>query len=464
MWRLKQGVVWHDGKPFTADDVIFTWEFATDPATAATSRGLYDNIRRIDKLDELTIKVVFTDPTPVWYISGGPILPKHLFAEYTGQNARNAPYNLKPVGTGPYKIVDFKPGDVALYEINPHYHVPNRPFFDTVELKGGGDATSAARAVIQTGEFDFARNIQVDKDVRELLEQQGRKGMFRYTTGAQVDHIQLNRTDPGTEVDGERSSVKVPHPFFTDHQVRQAFALAVDRRTIAEQLYGAAGQPTSNYLNAPKQFQSPNTRWEFDLEKAAHLLEQAGWKRGSDGIRLKGGRRMQVLFQTTTNLIRQKTQAIVKKALERIGIEVELKAVPATVFTSSDPGNPDTISRFYADMQMLFYSFGIDPQGLMRLFVSWEIAQKANNWAGRNIVRWANAEYDRLWKQAETELDPVKRAALFIRMNDLLIKDVVVIPVVWRKEVAAVSHTLRGLALSPWDRNLADLAFWYREA
>src|SRR5712691_3044346 len=140
MWRLKQGVVWHDGKPFTADDVIFTWEFATDPATAATSRGLYDNIRRIDKLDELTIKVVFTDPTPVWYISGGPILPKHLFAEYTGQNARNAPYNLKPVGTGPYKIVDFKPGDVALYEINPHYHVPNRPFFDTVELKGGGDA------------------------------------------------------------------------------------------------------------------------------------------------------------------------------------------------------------------------------------------------------------------------------------------------------------------------------------
>ena len=101
-------------------------------------------------------------PTPRWYISGGQILPKHLFAEYTGANARNAPYNLKPVGTGPYKIVEFKPGDVAHYEINPHYHMPNRPFFDTVELKGGGDATSAARAVIQTGEFDFAWNTQVE--------------------------------------------------------------------------------------------------------------------------------------------------------------------------------------------------------------------------------------------------------------------------------------------------------------
>ncbi len=402
IWRLKQGVVWHDGKPFTADDVIFTWEYAIDPATAATSRGQYENIRRIEKLDEHTIKVVFTDPTPRWYLSGGQILPRHLFAEYKGENARNAPYNLKPVGTGPYKIVDFKPGDVALYEINPHYHMPNRPFFDTVELKGGGDATSAARAVIQTGEFD--------------------------------------------------------------HRVRQALAAAVDRRTIAEQLYGAAGQPTSNYLNAPQRFQSPNTRWEFNLEKAAQLLEEAGWRRGSDGIRHKDGRRMQVVFQTAANPVRQKTQAIVKKALERIGIEVELKVVPSNVFFASDPGNPDTNSHFYADMQMFANSLGFDPQGPMRQFVSWESAQKANHWAGRNFVRWANAEYDRLWKQAETELDPVRRAALFIRMNDLLIEDVVVIPVVWRQEVSAVSHTLRGLALSPWGSILDDLAYWYREA
>jgi peptide/nickel transport system substrate-binding protein len=95
--------------------------------------------------------------------------------------------------------------------------------------------------------------------------------------------------------------------------------------------------------------------------------------------------------------------------------------------------------------------------------VSWEIAQKANNWAGRNFVRWANAEYDRLWKEARTELDPVKRAALFIRMNDLVIEDVVVIPVVLRHEMFAVSHTLRGIALSRWDSALWNLAYWYRE-
>ncbi len=465
IWRLKRGVVWHDGKPFTADDVIFTWEYAADPAAATTTRGQYENIHRIDKLDEHTVKVVFTEPAPRWYESGrGQLLPRHRFAEYKGLRVREAPYNLKPVGTGPYKIVEFKPGDVARYEINPHYHVPNRPFFDTVELKGGGDAVSAARAVIQTGEFDFAWNTQIDKDVMERLERQGRRGAFRMFPGTSVEHIRLNRSDPWTEVDGERSSVKAPHPFFSNHQVRQAYAAAVDRRTIAEQLYGTAGQPTSNFLNAPQGFQSPNTRWEFDLEKSAQLLEQAGWKRGRDGIRLKDGRRMKVLFQSSANLVRQKTQAIVKNALERIGIEVELKAVPANVFFASDPGNPDTFSHFYADMQLVSNSLGFDPQGPMRFFVSWEIAQKANNWAGRNVVRWANAEYDRLWKQAETELDPVKRAALFIRMNDLLIENVVVIPVVWRQEVSAVSLTLRGLALSPWDLVLADLAFWYRQA
>jgi peptide/nickel transport system substrate-binding protein len=429
-------------------------------------RGRYAQILRIDKLHDHAVKVVFTAPTPLWYWPGefGFVLPRHRFAEYTGANARNAPYNLKPVGTGPYKIVDFTPGEGALFELNPHYHVPNRPFFDTVELKGGGNATSAARAVLQTGECDFARGVgAVDKDVRERLAQQGRTGAFLITPSASFTCIQLNRTDPGTEVDGERSSVKVPHPFFTDLRVRQAFALAVDRRTIVEQLYGAAGQVTSNVLNLPTQFQSPHTRWEFNLDQAAQLLEQAGWKRGSDGVRVKDGRRMQVVFQATANLVIQKTQAIVKQALERLGVEVELKAIPPGVYNSSDPGNPETYTHFYADMQITGYRSILDPQRVMSVFVSWEMAQKANNWTGMNAMRWANAEYDRLWKEAATELDPVKRAALFIRMNDLVIEDVVVIPVVWNHHVSAVSHSLRGLEIGPWDLDLWNLAYWYRE-
>jgi peptide/nickel transport system substrate-binding protein len=467
-WRLKKDVVWHDGQPFTADDVIFTWEYAADHATGAVTSGSYQNIKRIDKLDDRTVKVVFKNPTPSWYdaffAGRGHILPKHLFAAYSGQNARHAPYNLKPVGTGPYKLVEFKSGDTALFELNPTYHIPHRPFFDTVELKGGGDAASAARAVIQTGEYDFAWNLQVEKEVLERIDRLGGRGKIHIYPGSGVEHIQLNRTDPWTEIDGERSSLKAPHPFLVDPLVRQAYNLLIDRRTIADQLYGAAGQATGNFLESPKRFQSSNTRWEFNMEKAAHLLDQAGWKRGKDGFRSKAGQRMKLVYQSSVNAVRQKTQAIVKKACEQVGIEVELKTVNPGIFFSSDPGNPGTYAKFYADLQMFTVSpGGPDPQAYMTQFVSWEIAQRANNWAGQNVVRWVNAEYDRLWKQAETELDPVKRALLFIRMNDLLIEDVAVIPMVWRNEVVAVGQTLQGMELTTWDSNLWDLAYWYRQ-
>ena len=413
--------------------------------------------------------MTFVEPTPLWYNAfcgiHGQLLPKHLVGEYKGQHSRNSPYNLKPVGTGPYKVVDFKPGDVALYEINPHYHVPNRPFFDVVELKGGGDAASAARAVIQTGEFDYAWNLQVEKDVLERIERQGTRGRVVIFPQAQLEHIQLNRTDPWTEIDGERSSLKAPHPFLTDVLVRQAYNVTVDRRIIAEQLYGAAGQPTSNFIDSPKRFQSANTRWEFNLEKATQWLDQAGWTRGSDGFRVKDGHRMKLVYQTAGNPVRQKTQAIVKKAFEQLGIEVELKAVNAGVYFSSDPANPDTYAHFYADIQMYSFSPGSpDPQAHLNRFVSWQIAQKVNNWSGRNVVRWASTEYDRLWKQAEAEMDAVKRASLIIRMNDMLIEDVVLIPVIWRNGVRAVSQKLYGMELNDWDSDFWDLAYWYREA
>jgi peptide/nickel transport system substrate-binding protein len=229
-------------------------------------------------------------------------------------------------------------------------------------------------------------------------------------------------------------------------------------------LYGQGGQPTSNILVAPSRFASSNTPWEFDLGKAAALLEQAGWKRGNDGVRVKDSQRLKIVYQTSINPVRQKTQAIVKKAFEDIGIEVELKTVNAAVYFSSDPGNPDTASHFYTDVQMYNIISGVDPEGYMEAYTTWQIAQKANNWSGRNTSRWSHADYDALWKQAQMELDAVKRAALFIRMNDMLIEHNAVVPITWRHRVSAAGHKLRGLELSAWDSNLWHLAYWYRVA
>jgi len=466
-WKLKRGVTWHDGKPFTADDVVFNWEFVADPATAAVTSGSYREISKIETPDPHTVKIVFNKPQPFWADAfcgtRGQIIPKHQFDAYRGAKSREAPANLRPVGTGAFRFVEFKPGDVVRAEIYPGYHVSNRPFFDTLEMKGGGDAVSAARAVLQTGEYDYAWNMQVEDDILLRLEQ-GSKGRVNiWPTGA-MEHIQLNTTDPWTEVDGERSSLKTVHPLLSDPAVRQALSLLVDRASVQEQIYGRQGQTTANYLNAPSRFRSSNMKWEFNVEKAAALLEAAGWKRGGDGIRAKDGKRLKMLYQTSINAPRQKNQQIVKQAAAKAGIELELKSVTASVFFSSDAANPDTYPHFYSDLQM--YNNGPnapDPQYFMNQFVSWEAASKANKWQGRNITRWRNEEYDRTYTAADSELDPVRRAALFVKMNDLIIQNVVVIPVLWRNGASASAANLRGMDLSGWESTFWRLPYWARQ-
>src|SRR5205814_5436243 len=140
---------------------------------------------------------------------------------------------------------------------------------------------------------------------------------------------------------------------------------------------------TGNFLNNPKRFVSSNSHWEFNIAKANQLLDQAGWPRGSDGIRAKDGKKLKLVFQTSINAPRQKTQAIVKQACQKAGIEMELKSVTSSVYFSSDVGNPDTYAKFYADIQMFTTTMGEpDPGVFMRQFLSWEVASKENKWQG----------------------------------------------------------------------------------
>jgi peptide/nickel transport system substrate-binding protein len=467
-WKLKPDVQWHDGAPFTAEDVVFNWEYAADPATAATTIGSYQDITA-EKIDQSTVRVKFQKPTPFWadpFVgSRGMIIPKHLFDAYKGAASRDAPANLKPVGTGPYRFVDFKPGDLVRGERNPSYHLPNRPYFDTIEMKGGGDAVSAARAVIQTGEYDYAWNLQVEDEILTRLEQTGvSKGRVEIFPGASIEHILLNSTDPWTEVDGERSSAKSQHPLFSDPAVRQALAMLVDRASVQTYIYGRAGIATGNFINNPKPFVSPNTKWEFDVGKANQVLEDAGWKRGPDGIRAKDGKNLKLVFQTSINAPRQKTQAIVKQACQKAGIDVELKSITASVYFSSDVANPDTYKKFNADLQMYTTTLEApDPQNITRQFLTSEIAAKANKWQGQNVTRWHSQAYDNAFHAAESELDHVKRAALFIEMNDMVVEDHVIIPVVYRPGVAGMAKNLRA-TLSGWDNAFWNLKDWYREA
>ncbi len=469
-WKLKRGVTWHDGQPFSADDVVFTARYAGDPATSAVSISNFKDLR-VEKIDSYTVRVSRAEPwarlPTVWVGTWGWVLPKHIFETFIGARSRESPANVKPVGTGPYKLVDFKPGDMLRAEANPNYHVPNQPFFDALELKGGGDALSAARAVLQTAEYDYAWNLAVEDEILKRLEASG-KGKVAIVEGGDIEFISLNVADPWTEVDGERAHMKTRHPAFSDKAVRTAMALLVDRKGIVDFIYGRGGVVTANFVNNPPRVRSPNTKFEFNIDKANQVLDAAGWKKGADGIRTKGnsngGTKLKFVFQTSVSQPRQKAQAIVKDACTKAGIELELKAVTAAVFYGSDAANPDTFQKFWADMQMHTTLMGSpDPQNFLLQFRSDQIAQKSNMWSSINRIRWSHAEYDATHKALEEEFDPVKRAALSIKLNDLVVNDGYVIPLFGRARLTGFVNKLNPV-LSAWDSDLWLLGYWTREA
>jgi peptide/nickel transport system substrate-binding protein len=470
-WKLKQGIKWSDGSDFTSDDVVFTWQYVADQKSASTDSFIVEGVASVTAPDKYTAVVTYADANPNSYqifASGyGNIIQKKQFQDFIGEKSKDAPGNLAPVGTGPYKVSDFKPGDVVTYVINDNYREPDKPYFKEVQIKGGGDATSAARAVFQTGDVDYAWNLQVEAQVLNQL-QQGGKGELVTAISPNVERLLINFADPNNDQGGARAEPSTKHPFFSDLNVRKAFAMSVDRKALAQQLYGPTGTATCNIVTAPESVNSKNTDTadvcQLNLDKANTLLDQAGWTKGADGVRQKDGVKMKVLYQTTVNPLRQKEQDIVKSGWEKLGVQVELKSVDAGVFFSSDAGNPDTASHFYTDVEMYTNgSQGPDQTNYLATWTTAQIAQQSNQWHGNNYHRYSNPQYDQLYQQYKSESDPAKRDQLAIQMNDILVNDVVVIPLVARTQPTdGKSKVIQGNKPNPWDSVLWNIADWTR--
>ena len=435
IWKLRQGVKWHDGEDFNAEDVVFTYEWITNPDTTATTLGTYAAVDSVELIDEYTVQVNFSGPNPAWFDAfhgaAGCILPEHYFRDYTGAEARDAPGNLMPIGTGPFKVREFKPGDVVLYDLFPDYWEPGKPHLDEVEIKGGGDAVSAARAVMQSGEADWAWNLQIEPQILSQM-QEGGQGELVLGPGNSAERIMVNFADPKTEVDGAFSEPSTQHPVFQHLQARQAINLAIRRDVITEQLYGPGNEPTAYILNVPERLKPQDLTWEYNLEAAQALLDEAGIEPGYN-----------LLYSTSVNSARQKNQEIVKEDLEKLGFVVELKSIDSAVYFASDAGNPDTYAHFYADLTM--YTNGPSnpyPISWAERFRSDDIAQKSNSWSGTNMTRYFNPEFDALHDQAKVEIDEQRQIEIWDQMMRMPYDDVVEIPIVWRGSVAAKSNRL----------------------
>ena len=267
------------------------------------------------------MQVFFAEPNATWFqphagSEFGFVYPKHVLDVEDGKAAHDA-FLLNPVGTGPYKAESFSPNDQVIYVINENYREPNKPYFERVNLKGGGDAASAARAVLQTGDYDYAWNLQVEPQILAELEQGGKGVVEASRAATSVERLMIQFADPNTEVDGERAKLGTVNPTMSDKAVRQALNLAVQRDVISHQLY--AGEefepPTANILAGIPAMESPNTSWEFNIEEAKRILEEAGWTMQGD-VRAKDGVELNITFVTSINPVRQKEQAIIKQALD----------------------------------------------------------------------------------------------------------------------------------------------------
>ncbi|MGB3307726.1 MAG: peptide ABC transporter substrate-binding protein [Thermomicrobiales bacterium] len=470
-FKLLPGVTWSDGEPFTAQDVVFTWQWVMDPANESINSGLYATIKSIEASDDTTAVVTFNNPNPLWYepftgTGNGSVYPAHILRD-GGEDANNA-FRQKPIGTGPYVVESFSPNDQATYVPNEKYREPTKPFFNKVLLKGGGDAASAARAVIQTGEYDFAWYVQVEPELLNSMQSDNSPGKLIIYPGVYAERLYLNFSDPDTEVDGQRSHVGTPNPRLGDAAVRAAMATAIDRDKIAGELFFKdQGEPAGrNVISGIPLLDSPNTSWEYNADKANQILDDAGWEK--DGkTRKKDGVELKLSYATTVNQVRQKIQAIVKKNLEQIGIGVDLMQIDAGIYFDSAAGNDQNTGHMYYDMNM--HQIGATSPTPLTYMEGWyagpdneNVAQKENGWSKTDQQRYVNPEYDALFEQAQTEVDPEKLRQLFIQMNDILINDHAVIPLVDVGEKTAAARWLNeeNFGFGPFELVYWNIANW----
>jgi len=470
-WKLKEGLLWSDGTPVTSADVAFTAEYCMHPEGGCAQLAKFEGISSIETPDDLTIVVNFTEPKPNPYqaFMGGqsPIIQKAQFQDCLGPKAPECTEaNFNPIGTGPFVVTDFRPNDVISMEANPNYRDPAKPAFATVTFKGGGDAAAAGRAVLETGEFDYAWNLQLAPEVIEEMAKGG-KGTPVSAFGTLVERIEMNMTDPSPDLpEGERATAKHPHPILSDMKVRKALSMAIDRPLLVEIGYGQAGRPTCNLVPAPEIYASDNTEClTQDIEGAKALLEEAGWTdTDGDGIRDKDGMKLSLTYQTSTNAVRQDFQALIKQWWSEIGVETELRNISGSVFFGGDPGSPDTFQKFYADVEMYANNFdGTDPEAYLAQNTCEKAPRPETQWQGENINRFCNEEFDAMIAELGKTGELDKRAELAKKLNDMITKDSYVkVPLVDRGRVSAHSNTLGGVVLNTWDSELWNVADWYR--
>jgi peptide/nickel transport system substrate-binding protein len=439
-YKLRQGVKWADGQPFTADDVKFTFDAIMNPANTISGKSVYGKIDALNVKDPYTVELKMKEPYAAYaeffsYPVG--ILPKHALGSLPDLN--KADFNRKPFGTGPYRVTDWQAANYIQLEANPNYY-KGAPKIGRVIVRIVPDKNTQL-AQVRANETDVA----VDLNENDAVEVDRIAGWKAFAiAGLTSDRLFLNLAEPGV-ADGSR-----PHPILGDKRVRQALEMGIDKQQLVDKvLAGKTKVATSEY---PVGWAAPNLEpSKYDVEGAKRLLDEAGWQVGADGIREKDGRKLHLTISSTSgNTLRENVEQLIQAGWKAMGVDLEIKNATAAVLVGEWSEN-GLVQRGNFDIAYYGFTPGIDPSGTISpRFHSKQIPFEGNQGEGDNGMRYRDPQVDQWIDEADRTLDQSRRKELYGNVMRKVADDVPIIYLYNRANVEAVSQRVQGARSHPF--------------
>jgi peptide/nickel transport system substrate-binding protein len=458
-YKLKKGVKWSDGQPFTSADVKFTWEALINPKNLVKSRSGYELIESVETPDDHTAVVKYKEYYAPYLTRFAPVLPKHILGQLDNMN--DAPYNRMPVGTGAFRVTEWVSGDHITMEKNPYYREADKVKIDKLFFKII-PSREVGIAQIQAGDVDGVWDL-IEAQI-PMMEKNPEISLC-LSNGLVSERLIMNHSTPLPPNNGNPD---YPHPILADLRVRQAIQYAIDKDTIIDKLLYGKAQPGTTEIPDGWAHNPDVKPTEYDPEKAKQLLDAAGWKPGADGIREKDGTRLRLKITTTTgNKLREMVEQVLVAQMKAVGIEFYIENVPSSVLFGSWANDADRKKGRY-DILMYTTGPGIDPhQQYEGYFHSKNIPTEANGGSGYNYTRHRDAELDKWLDLAGKAPSLEKRAEAYRKAQARVAEIVPHIYLYRRVNVHAFRNNIKGWipngygiidVVATW--NVAD---WYVE-
>ncbi len=451
-YKLKPDIKWSDGEPFTADDLVFTYDVYKDPNSTTQAPPAYSFIESVTALDPLTVEVKMNTINPDYLALWEAVLPKHKFSSTAV--TQEDPLALIPMGTGPFIITEWKTGDQIVLDRNPHYRDPEKPYLDGITIKITPDR-EATIAGFRAGQFDYVFFLAGgDLAAIKSAEDAGEPVHLDITQGGmQAEFLWFNMSDNG--------DLTKPHPILGDPAIREAIDFGIDRQSIVDNVLGGFGTLTGSFIYAGwASTNQPPT--PYDPEYAKTVLDAAGWVPGSDGIRVKDGTRASLRFQTIAgDTTRELYQQVIQQNMKDIGIELKIENVPSnTLFGGYSEGGLIQVGNY--DIVMSRDGFFLDPIEWVSYFTtSWiPSAESPDGWT---YAHWSNPQFDQLSDDAAASLDLETRQKSYNQIDTIFRENRVALPLYQAPRFTAWGTRLQGVTWDYFNSRLIFLsaADWY---